>query len=81
MISCFCRFEALLLEEQTAVQEMAAFERKLESWAAIPRAQHLKTDKGGGGEGERGPGSLPPSSMPLAVLAFEVETLYKIVHF
>ena len=67
----FTSYEALLLEEQSAAQEIVAFERKLDSWASIPRAEHLKVDAavGPGGLVES---SSAASSMPPAVRAFEV---------
>lgn len=68
-------YESLLLEGQNASQEIAAFERKLDSWASIPLAQHLRPDgttssgarSGGIGGMER---SLP-ATIPPAVVAFE----------
>lgn len=73
LLSCIS-YEALLLEEQTVAQEITAFERKLDSWTSIPRAQHMKlTSAASGGTGEPLAGGKPePSAMPPAVLAFQV---------
>ncbi len=66
------RFESLLLEEQTASQEISAFDRKLESWMSIPRATHLKPIEAAA-PAMGGPSKLASSSMPPAVMAFEVK--------
>jgi hypothetical protein len=70
-------YEALLLEEQAAAQEMAAFERKLDSWASIPRAEHLKVDAASAALGSMTGLAKPASSpsMPPAVIAFEVRRI------
>ena len=65
-------FEALLLEEQNASQEIGAFDRKLDSWLSIPRATHVKPSEPTAPV-VGGPTKLAPaSSMPPAVMAFEV---------
>lgn len=71
-VSHSTRYEALLLEEQSVAQEIAAFGRKLDSWQSIPRAEHLKADAAVGPGGVAGLAESSSSSMPPAVIAFEV---------
>lgn len=60
-------------EEQSAAQEIAAFERKLDSWASIPRAEHLKQDAATASGGVAGLAKpVQPMTMPPAVISFEV---------
>ena len=64
----------MLLEERTVGQEVSAFEKKLESWLSA-RDSRPPTVATTGSVPVRGVQAPAPSSMPPAVVAFEVCSL------